>query len=189
MDLTSYDSVAFGLFVNIYNNKRYLLFSDWHQQVMIDNLTYEGLGRLLSITNSSSELGPADNELTISVSGIPNSAINDILDNPLKGNSITVLRAAFDPSTNTLLNIAGNPSGRFKGIVTNYSLTEEYDLVARQSMNMINIICNNILSVLGNTTAGRRTNSVDQKKFYPGDISMDNIANLAGSYFDFGRKS
>lgn len=189
MDLTSYDSVAFGLFVKIYNNNRYLLFSDWHQQVMIDNLTYEGLGRLMGITSTSSDIGATDGEVTITVSGIPNTSISDILNNPLKGNEVTILRAAFDPTTNVLLNIAGNPSGRFRGIVTNYNISEDFDIVARMSMTTISIICSSMLTVFGNTSNGRRTNPVDQKKFYPGDLSMDNITSLARSYFDFGKKS
>jgi len=188
MDLSTYDSVAFGLFVKIYNSSRQLLFSDWPQAVVIDNQTYTGLGRLLNVTNTNSELGPTDNEVSLSVSGIPNTALTDIINNPMKGSRIQILRAAFDPQTLALLNIAGNPSGRFYGIVTNYSLQEEYDVVARQSMNTITIMANNILTVLANTASGRRTNRVDQRKYYPTDASMDNIANLANTYFDFGKE-
>ena len=189
MNLSAYTSVAFGLFVKIHNTSRQLLFSDWPQSVVINNQTYLGLGRLLNITASNSELGPTDSEVTISVSGIPNTALTDIINYPMKGNSIQILRAAFDPVSLTLLNIAGNPSGRFSGYVTNYALNEEYDIVARQSMTTITIMANNVMTVLANTTSGRRCNRADQRKFYPNDASMDNIANLKSSYFDFGRET
>jgi hypothetical protein len=73
--------------------------------------------------------------------------------------------------------------------VANYAINEEYDINGRTATNTITLICTTIVSILANTTKGRRTNPVDQKKFYSTDVSMDRVPNLVGAYFDFGKKS
>jgi hypothetical protein len=37
-----------------------------------------------------------------------------------------------------------------------------------------------------NKIAGRKTNSRDQKTFYPTDLSMDRVTQLANSNYNFG---
>jgi hypothetical protein len=58
--------------------------------------------------------------------------------------------------------------------------------LARSSTNTITLICANNLTILANTLKGRRTNPVDQRKYYPNDLSMDRVPKLIDSYFDFG---
>ena len=197
IDLSSYDAVETGLFVRIQVDEyrttaggaysaEVLKFSDYIRPITIDSESYTGLGRLVGISSSSSELTSSTGQLTISLSGIPNSSIAEIINSKIKGSPVEVWRVFFNPITGAQLSITGNPVGRFFGIVDNYSLDEEYDYDSRTSSNRITLTCSSVITVLDNKVTGRRTNPVDQKFFYPTDVSMDRVPNLKDSYYNFG---
>lgn len=191
MDLSSYRSIQSNLFVriNLSYSSQILLFSDSRDSISLDGDTYVGLGQLMGITSTSSELRSTSRSITITISGIPNASITDIINSRLKGSKINIYRAIFDPVTRDALAIDGNPAGRFSGIVTNYAINEEIDPSARTATNTITIMCSGIVDVLANTTKGRRTNPQDQKLYYPSDTAMDRVPDLVGAYFDFGAKA
>ena len=49
------------------------------------------------------------------------------------------------------------------------------------------IQCASVNAILERRIAGRRTNSTDQKFFYPTDIGMDRVAVISNTAFDFGK--
>jgi hypothetical protein len=161
-------------------------FSDYIRTVVIGGESYVGLGRLMGITSSTSEIKASGNQVTITISGIPNTSLYEIVNSRLKGSKVKVYRAFFNVETGEVLNIDTPLVGRFFGIVDNYSLTEDYNYDSKTSTNTISIMCSSIIDVLSNTTKGRRTNPADQKKYNPADLSMDRIPSLVGSYFNFG---
>lgn len=164
-----------------------LLFSDRLYPFTIGTDTYTGLGKLMSISTTTSELRPSSKEINISIAGVPNSSISEIINSRIKGSPVTIYRGLFDVTTNQFLSgVPGNPVIRFKGYVNNIGIEEDYDVENRQSTNTITIICNNIVDVFENKVSGRRTNPSSQKKFYPSDISMDKVPNLENTTFDFG---
>jgi hypothetical protein len=119
LDLSSYSSIQTNLFVKLdIPGYSILTFSDYHKDYTISSVTYTGIGQLLGITNTSNNLRAASGEITISISGIPSTNIPDILNNRVKGSSVTVYRAFFNATTGELLAIAGNPAGKFVGVVT-----------------------------------------------------------------------
>lgn len=197
INLSSYQSIECGLFVRIQvdyyratptatPSSQILKFSDYKSPVTINGETYLPLGTLASITSTSSELRVSGGQVTIAVSGIPNSSIAEIVNSRIKGSPVKIYRVFFNPATGQQLNIAGNPVGRFFGIVNNYSLQEEYNTDDRSSTNTIVMTCSSYVDVLGNKVSGRRTNPQDQKYLYPTDLSMDRVPNLAGANFNFG---
>ncbi len=197
IDLTSYTSIETGLFVRIQVDEystteggpytsEVLRFSDYIRPITIDGESYTGLGRLLGISATSSDLTSSNSTVTISLSGIPNSSIAEIVNSKIKGSPVEVWRVLFNPVTGAELSIAGNPVGRFFGIVNNYSLDEEYDYDSRTASNRITMTCSSVIDVLDNKIAGRRTNPIDQKAFYPSDVSMDRVPNLKDSYYNWG---
>ncbi len=197
IDLSSYTNIASGLFVKIecsyYKatpasspSTEIFRFSDQLNVWQLGGEDYYGLGKLLSISETVSEIRGSNNEVSISVSGIPNTSIAEIINSRIKGSTVSIYRVIFDVSTHQPLSIDGNPAGRFFGLVNNYSLSEEYDIDARSASNTITFICSGILDVLANTTKGRRTNPQDQKSYYATDVSMDRVPTLVGTYFDFG---
>lgn len=197
-DLSNYESIESNLFVKIecpyyktsagatpisYN----FLFSDRIVPTTIDSSTYTGLGKLLSISNSQSELRSSPSEVSVTVSGLPNSSLSEIVHSRIKGSKITIFRSLFDVSTNQLISISpGNPHNRMVGIIQNVGLEEDFDTVSRTSSNTIIFTASSIVDVLDNKISGRKTNPSSMKKYYPTDTSFDKVPTIENSYFNFG---
>lgn len=188
INLSSYSSIQSNLFVKIITTSTTLLFSDLNATVTINGDSYTGVGRLMDVTSSSSELRVSGNDVTITLSGIPDSAIAEINSIKLKGSSVDIYRGIFNATTGVILNISGNPVGRFRGFVDNYSLNEEYDINTRTSSNTLIITCASIVDILDNKIVGRKTNPSSQKRYFPNDLSMDRVPNLESATFNFGTK-
>jgi hypothetical protein len=196
INLTPYKFVQTSLFVRIdclaYKatltdtpRQEILRFSDCERDVTLNGEVYLGLGRLVGITETVSELRATGNDLSISLSGIPDSALSEIVYSRIKGSKVTVYRAFFD-QLGALLPITGNPTGRYWGVVSNYTLDEDYDVESRKASNNITFTCSNVIDQLGNKVTGRRTNPLDQKKVFSGDISFDRVPALTNANFNFG---
>jgi hypothetical protein len=187
LNLNSFKAIQSNLFVKITLTASTLLFSDRIQSTTIAGDTYVGLGNLLSISGSNSELRSSSQELTLSISGVPNSSITDILASGIKGTPVIIRRGLFNATTGAFLSdVAGNPIIRFTGFVNNLGFDEEYDLDTRTSSNTIILTCASNVDILNNKIQGRKTNSESQKKYFPTDVSMDRVSSLENSFFDFG---
>lgn len=185
IDLTAYSAIQTALFVRIdVPEYEVLTFSNYNRPLELNGTTYTGLGQLMGITDTSSELRVSGGELTITISGLADTNISDILTYRFKGSAVTVIRGIFDPATGQLLPIAGNPTGKFQGIVNNYSLNEDWS--GQDATNTISLMCTSTIGVLSNKISGRRTNPIDERELYPTDASMDRVPNLANSNFNFG---
>ncbi len=189
LSLTGYGSIESNLFIKITLPSSTLLFSDRLVLTVINGDTYVGLGKLLSVSGSSSELRSTSGEITIGISGVPDSAISDIVNANIKGNPVRVVRGLFNAANGNFLSaVTGNPVTRFVGYVNNISLEEEYDVDTRNSSNTLLLSCASNVDILNNKIAGRKTNPASNKKFYSTDLSMDRVPSLESSYFDFGVK-
>jgi hypothetical protein len=140
----------------------------------------------LAITNTVSDLRASPQEISITISGIPSDNIIDILTNKVKGSDVRVYRVFFDSTTGEFLEIAGNPAGKFNGIVNNFDITDELDMGSSTGTIALTLTCSNVVELLNNKVTGRRTNPIDQKLYYPTDLSMDRVPALAKSNFNFG---
>lgn len=185
--LSNYSAIETALFVKIViPGYTTLFFSDYNRDITLSGETYLGLGKLVAITATQSELRSSENQLTITMVGIKDVDLPGIINSKIKGSKIQVVRAFFNSNTGEMVPDVG-PIGRFFGIVNNYSLEESFDMGATTTSNTINIICSSAVEILSNKYSGRRTNPTDQKKFYPTDLSMDRVPALANSNFDFGK--
>lgn len=185
IDLSTYSAVQTALFCRMdVPDYAVLKFSSYNRNIDINGETYSALGTLLGVTDSTSELRVSGGDITITISGIPDTSIAEILDNKIKGSAILVWRVFFDAQTGEQLAITGNPAGRFQGIVNNYSLEEDWS--GREASNRIILTCASTVEVLSNKVNGRRTNPIDQKALYPTDESMDRVLKLSNSNFNFG---
>lgn len=199
-NLSSLASIQNNLFVRIYVEEykatsassyttETLLFSDATFPQVINSETYTPLGRLLGITSTSSELRISDYEVTITLSGIPNSSIFEIVNSKIKGCPVEIYRGVYDTTTGSLVTgIGDNPMLRFKGMINNYSLNEEFDSNERSGTNTLVITCTSDVTILSNKIAGRKTNPDSEKKFFPDDVSFDRVPNLKNTTFDFGKE-
>ncbi len=152
-----------------------LTFSDHNETIAIGSDLYIPLGNLLGVTSSQSDLRPTGNNVNITISGIPDSNLAEIIHSKIKGSRVTIYRAYYDISTNVQIN---SMQFRYKGVVNNYGLEEEYDVLAKEATNTILIECLSNVDVLANKVAGRRTNPDSMKKFYSTDKGFDNITSL-----------
>lgn len=195
--LTDYSTVQTNIFVRIevpeYKDtpnsaprQEILRFSDLITPLDIDNETYLGVGNLMGITDSWSELRPTSGELIITLSGIPNSSILEITSSKIKGCAVRIYRAFLDPTTGLLLPLTINPILRYRGFVNNFSLQETYEIEERSATNTIVLTCASAIDVLVNKYTGRKTNPSSQRRHFPGDKSMDRVPNLENATFDFG---
>lgn len=199
IDLSNYQSIGSTLAVQLEITKYRVLktdaftsqtlrFCDSLTPVTVNGDSYLGLGNFLAISSTSSELRSSTAPITVTIAGIPTSSINEIVNSRIKGSKIDVWRVVFNPTTNQALNIDGNPAGRFFGYVTNYTISEEYDNDSRTATNTVELICSSIQEILENKFAGRKCSPNSMKAFYPSDVSMDRVPNLAGANFDFGNR-
>jgi hypothetical protein len=183
IDLSAYDSIQTNLFVKLdIPGYAVLTFSDYHKSYTIGGIAYTGLGQLLSISNTTSSLRASPENITISISGIPSGSIPAILNHKVKGSSLSVYRGFFNTSTGLLLSVAGNPAGKFQGVVSNYDISDDLDMGSDSGTVTITLNVTSVVELLNNKTAGRRTNPAD----FPNEKSMDRIPGLAKSNFNFG---
>lgn len=197
MALQDYKALRTALFVKLDIDEYYsgglyvpqtLTFSDNGWDVTIDGVNYTALGNLLAVSQSASELRVSSDTLTLTISGIPNTSIEEIVRSRIKGSNIEISRGWFDID-GTFINEVDttNPIGRWKGYVNNYSLNEEWDAVRRESSNTIQFECQSWIDLLKIKTAGRKTNQKSMRKHFPADPSFDRVWSLANSNFDFGK--
>lgn len=187
IDLTTYRDIKTALCCKIevvgYPS---ILFTDYMKAITLDGDSYTGLGSLLSVSEATSDLKALNSDATITISGVPTANIAVMMNYKVKGSKITVKRAVMETTTDTVLAIPGNPVGRFYGIINNFSIDETWE--GLDSTTTISFMCKSMIGLLQYKKAGRRTNPLDQKKFYPSDTSMDRVPNLAGAKMNFGAR-
>lgn len=187
LDLSSYSAIETAMFCRIdVPGYEVLRFSNYNIPVTIDGESYTNLGTLMGITETSSDIRSTGGTVSITISGIPNTSIAEVMAQQFKGSRIEVYRVFFDATTKVQLDIPGNPAGRFQGMITNWSLEEDWEPGTTTTSNRIMFVCSSTVDILNNKISGRKTNGNDQKRFFPDDLSMDRVAKLAKSNFNFG---
>lgn len=187
MSLATLPSIESSFFVKIAAPASTLLFSDHFENQTFDGELYVPLGRLMNISPTRSELRATTQTISISVSGIPNNSLQDILNTKYKGAPVEIRRGIYDSSTGSILPLGGyNPAIKYKGFVSNWSLNEDYDVVSRSSTNTIQFECTSLIEILSNKRAGRKTNPASMKRFYPTERGFDRVPNLVNTQFNFG---
>jgi hypothetical protein len=186
LDLSNYRSVRSAYFVRVdVPDYDILRFSNFDRPYTLDSELYSNLGSLLSISSSQSEIRSTSHEVTVQISGVPSGSVAEVLDNPLKGSEIVISRGFFTPA-GVLLALTGNPATKFKGIINNVSFSEEWDQTAKKTNFSIGLICSGSTSLLSNKVAGRRTNPLDEKFYFPTDSGFNRVPTLKNSNFQFG---
>lgn len=166
-----------------------LTFSDYHTSYTIDSVAYTGLGSLLAITDTVSELRSSSSEVSVSIAGIPISQVATIINSQIVASEITIYRVFFDSTTGAALDLdIGNPLVKFRGRITNYTIQDDRVSVADSGTGtiVITITASSEIATLEQKISGRRTNPVDHRRLYPTDPSMDRVPTIARSNYNFG---
>jgi hypothetical protein len=194
LDLTSYKHVQQASFVRMevptYGIIRFSNHNVPFNIVEQDSIsyTYLPMGILLGISELNNELQPSASDVTISLSAIDQDFVAAMMNYALKGSRVTIRRVFFNSDTGVALNISGNPSIRFKGIIANYSFNDEFNQFNNASTTTVSVSCSSIVKVLEQKIVGQKTNDSDRKYFYPADTGFNRVAAIVTSNFDFGKK-
>jgi hypothetical protein len=196
-------------------NTETFYFSNCYQDITYQGNTYSRLGAFLQIGEIQNNLQNAVDELSITLSGIPAGYLELIVDRQIKGGEVRVLRVFYNPATQLVQQVDGVDQIflRFKGIVNNYAVQEDFSQDAKEPIatHNITLTCSSILSVLENRVSGRRTNRTNYQVKYTDrqitltpssgtwgnfvlndqvttDKSMNRIEALHNANFDFGKE-
>lgn len=162
----------------------YYISNAW-KSITYNSNAYTELGALLNVGDFREDIKTTNGDLSISLSGIPSNTdyIQQILASNVKGGQVTVSRAFFDDTY-----VVSNVYQRFSGIITNFAISEDENLVENQLTNTIQISCASINTILENRISGQRTNPKDRDKFFSGDQTFNRVPDLHNVNFDFGRE-
>ena len=188
--------IRHGVLIRILANGVNYYVSNTYGPVTYNSNLYQGLGHFLGMDQIQDDLRVTNNQISLSFSGIPkvaedgglgayNSYVAMILDQKIKGSKVWIYRAFFDLTTNQLL--TDSVSLRFAGYISNFSIVDGIDLEARDNTKTVVIICSSVIGIIDRKISGRRTNQTDQRLLYPTDESMDRVAVISNTSFDFGK--
>ena len=155
-------------------------FSTSYKPETIDGQEYLALGGLLSIGSQQRDIRATSSDTIISLSGLTSDSIYLVLGTQIKGSLLQITRGFYDDNYNLTQTVP-----RFNGLVTSYSIGEDYQ--DNTDNFTISINCSSLKLVLENKISGRKTNSTSWRLFFSDDASMDKVAALDGAYFDFGK--
>jgi hypothetical protein len=188
--------VVHGLLIKIGVNGTDYFIANTYNPLTWNGDTYLALGHFLGINDIQNDIKITNAQIALSLSGIPkdpselglgaySSFVDFILSEKIKGSSVKIYRAFFDPDNRELYN--DQVSLRFSGYISNFTVTDNPDVNTRTDSYTVVVNCSSIHAVLERRVAGRRTNSTDQKSFYPSDIGMDRVVVISNTSFDFGK--
>jgi hypothetical protein len=179
-DLSSYRAIRTNFLVKIViPSNPTILMTDSMTPITYSGDTYNVLGQLLSISDSSSDLKLSNQEITISMSGIPLTSIADFMAQPIRGSKVQVWRSVNQTNGTNIATV-----GRFKGIINSYSINES--IGGRDESITINLICRSQVGQVSTRIAGSHTNPSDWASRAPNDRSMDRVPSLANAKIQFG---
>ena len=170
-------NVAHALFVNMVLGDTTYYLSDAYNALTVEGNEYTSLGALMSVSDIQDDYKSTQGTVTIAISGIPNTVdfMDIILNEKIKGGEINVYRAFFDTVT---LEQQANAYLRYKGIISNYNVEENTDIINGVSTNTLVLTCSNVYTILSRKISGQRTNGASRRQFYPGDPSFDRVKSI-----------
>ena len=154
--------------------------------ISVNGMTFTNLGSLLQISDIKRDIKANSSDLNISLTGVDGTNIAIVLNSEIKGSRIEIWRGFLDSDNQIITTPTQQFFKRYQGIVSNYSITEDWDQQARSRVATVGISCASFRTILENRVGGVRTTPKIWQVFYPGDNSMNRVPAIAGSYFDFG---
>ena len=162
--------------------------SNAYKPVTYDGNTYTELGSFLGMNAMVDDIKATNGDLSISLSGIPSDAdyMNIVLTTNIKGGEVIVRRGFMNK--NDLELDTSQVFTRYSGIITNFAITEDVDILTKQNTNSITITVSSINALLETKVKGQFTNPENRKRLFPSDQIFDRIPDLQNLHFDFGKE-
>lgn len=176
-------NTAIMIDLNLDGNVYYI--SSAYDEITYSGNTYTQLGAFLQVGEIAEDIKTTNGDIGISLSGIPDDTLTDVLTTNIKGGEVVLYRAFFNDDYSL---DSANVYQRFKGIITTFAIEEQIDILEGNDTNAVTISCASINTILENKVAGQRSNPADREKFFPGDGTFDRVPDLMGVSFDFGKE-
>ncbi len=154
--------------------------------ITVSGITFSNLGSLLQLSDIKRDIKANSSDLSISLTGVDGTNVSIVLGSDIKGSRIEVWRGFMDSNNQIITTPTLQFFKRYQGIVSNYSITEDWNEQLRIRVATVGLSCASFRTILENRVGGVRTTPKIWQAFYPGDNSMNRVPSIAGSYFDFG---
>jgi hypothetical protein len=155
--------------------------------ITVGGNTFSNLGALLSVGDVQRDMRSTSDDMTIALTGINPANIGVILSNDIKGSLVEVWRGFFDSNNQIITTPTTQFFKRYQGIISSVSITEDFNSEARTRIATCSIACSSMRRILENRLGGVKTNQSSWQFLYPSDTSMNRVATIANTYFDFGK--
>ena len=150
-------------------------------------LTFSGLGSLLSLGDIQQDIKASSDDLMIALVGIDPANISVILSADIKGSSVEVWRGFLDSDNQIITSPSTQFFKRYTGIISNVSITEDWNDQLRSRTATCSISCCSMRKVLDSRVAGMRTNQKSWQFVYgASETSMNRVSLISNQFFDFG---
>lgn len=154
--------------------------------ITVGGITFTTLGVLLNVGDVQRDMRSTSDDMTIALTGIDPVNIGVILSNDIKGSLVEVWRGFFDANNQIITTPTLQFFKRYQGIINSVSITEDFNDELRTRVATCSIACSSMRRILENRLGGVKTNQSSWQFLYPGDTSMNRVATIANTYFDFG---
>lgn len=155
--------------------------------VTVNGITFTNLGALLGVGDVQRDIKATSDDMTISLTGIDPTWVGVILGTYIKGSSVEVWRGFLDSNNQIITTPTTQFFKRYQGIINNVSISENFDEKARTRVATCSVSCSSMRRILENRMSGVKTNQQSWQFFYANDTSMNRVATIANTYFDFGK--
>jgi len=179
-------SITHGEFVRLTTSTATYTFCNAAAPVVADGISFTGLGSLLSVGAVNREIKATSIDMIIGLIGIDPTNVFLVLGSNIKGSTVEVWRGFFDSNYQIITSPTTQFFKRYQGIVSNISITEDWNDNIRSRTATASISCTSFRSILENRIAGIKTNLSTWQQRYASDTSMSRVSAISGQYFDFG---
>lgn len=155
--------------------------------VTVNGITFTNLGALLNVGDVQRDIKATSDDMTIQLTGIDPVNIGIILGNEIKGSLVEVWRGFLDSNNQIITSPTTQFFKRYQGIINSVSITEDFNTELRQRIATCSIACSSMRRILENRLSGIKTNKSSWQSFYSNDVSMNRVAEISNTYFDFGK--
>lgn len=180
-------SINYAEFVRLTTPEQTYTFCNAGAPIIVDGIEFEDLRGLIGISQVVRNIKSNSADLKIEINGIDPEYVSLVLGNIIKGSKLEIWRGFLDSNNQIITTPAQQFFKRYTGIVNNVAIDESYNIQARQRIATCSISSSSIRFILENRQAGMITNKQTWQKVYPGDTSMNRVAVIASTYFDFGK--
>lgn len=154
--------------------------------ITVNGITFSNLGALLSVGDVQRDIKATSDDMTIALTGIDPTNVGIILGNDIKGSLVEVWRGFFDSNNQIITTPTTQFFKRYQGIINSVSITEDFNTEARTRIATCSISCSSMRRILENRLSGVKTNQNNWQFIYPNDTSMNRVAEISNTFFDFG---